>query len=488
MKRSIAVWLLVIATFFIRNIEVVLASPPVLEAEAAILIDARTGAVIYEKNAHEKKYPASITKLMTALLFLENLDGNLDQRIEMSYHAIFSTPAGSTNIAMNDGESLSAREALYAMMLESANEVSNAVAEYVAGDLESFAIMMTARALELGAENTNFANAHGFHDPNHYTTAYDMALIQRELLKFPEFLEIISTNTYFIPPTERQPEERPLLNSHRMINPHENEFFNPNVVGGKTGFHNEARHTLTTYIDFDEFGMIAVILDAPRLAQFYDTQRLFDYGESLYTPMTVFSADAFEKTLDIVREEQEEGGAIEVLGTASVIVRDDFVLSLPDSFNIEEIETEIFLPAVLTDSVYRGKVLGSLHLLYQDHLLGALDLISDTYFEYPEVLPATVYTQVYETYSDLTGGFVEQFYETTGLDIHLDFTEFLSLNHLFIGIGLGLCIYHIFLRYRRAVLKKRFLTSASRGRLRSHDRYALGGRKDVRASGRFFRE
>ena len=151
-----------------------------LAAETAVLIDAASGEILYDKDADKKMYPASITKLMTILLALEN--GKLTDEITFSHDAVYNIEPGSAHIAILEGETLTLEQVLRAIILRSANEASNGVAEYVDGSVEAFAKHMTERAKELGCTNTNFVNANGLFDENHYTTAHDMALIARELL------------------------------------------------------------------------------------------------------------------------------------------------------------------------------------------------------------------------------------------------------------------------------------------------------------------
>ena len=290
MKKIIV--LLVITAFF--KDDVALASQiNQINATAHILVDANTGIIISGQNVHERRYPASLTKLMTALLLLENTD--MSENIRMSHDALFSIPRSSSHIAMNVGESITALEALYAIMLASANDVSNAIAEHIigyGGDFfyaeAAFANLMTNRARSLGAFNTNFTNAHGLHDPYQVTTAYDISLIMRELITYPIFLEVINTRFTTVGPTQFQQLERPLNNTNRMIQP--GEFFHPYVVGGKTGFTNEAAHTLATYARNGE-GLISVVLETPRFAIFTETARLLEYGFSNYGNIELLNTD-----------------------------------------------------------------------------------------------------------------------------------------------------------------------------------------------------
>ncbi|MDR3240479.1 MAG: D-alanyl-D-alanine carboxypeptidase, partial [Clostridiales bacterium] len=232
---------------------------PEVNAESAILMDADTGVILYEKNKTHKTFPASITKIMTALLTLESAGNSLSDRVAFSHDAVFSLPSGSSNIAMNEGDTLSVEESLYGLLLASANEVANALAEHIGGAQEDFAVLMNQKAQDLGAVNTHFVNPSGLHDDEHYTCAYDMALFLREALKDPEFNAIIAMKHYDLPPTEKQPLSRPLNNTNKLIQPG-GAFFNENVIGGKTGFTDQAQHTLATYAEKDGVRLITVVL------------------------------------------------------------------------------------------------------------------------------------------------------------------------------------------------------------------------------------
>lgn len=186
-----------------------------VQADSAIVMDADTGAVLYAKDIDQELYPASITKIMTALLALEN--GNLDDVVTFSEYAVYSIEYGSSHLGLTEGEELTLEQCLYGILLASANEISNAVAEHIGGDVETFADMMNQRAEELGCTHTHFVNPHGLHDENHYTTAHDMALIMQEALKNPKFCEIIGTEEYFFPETNLVDEKRYFINHHKMV-------------------------------------------------------------------------------------------------------------------------------------------------------------------------------------------------------------------------------------------------------------------------------
>jgi len=327
----------------------------VIDAPAAVLMDVDTGIVIYDKNMHERHYPASMTKVMTALLVLENFNDDLDARVPFSYEAVFNIPRHTSHIAMNDNETLSVREALYAIMLPSANEVSNALAELVAGSMEDFAVMMTARAIELGALNTRFVNSHGLHDPDHFTTPYDMALIMREAVRFPLFREIISTEFAEIPPTERQPLPRPLLNTNHMILGASNHF-NPNIVGGKTGFTDEARHTLVSYGRMRNMGLVSVVMRQERALTYIDTTTLMSFGFENFENVPVFDRNSYTREIPVLGQDEP----VRAIGERSL------TMSLPVGAR-EHIGDPIFdIPPYFDHPVVDGQLIGTATINYGD--------------------------------------------------------------------------------------------------------------------------
>ena len=358
--------------------------PPTLDATAAILIDVNTGVILYENNAHEQRYPASLTKLMTALMLLEHAGDDLTQRITMSHDAVFSIPRGSSHIAMNEGETLTISEALYAIMLESANEVSNAIAEHISGDIDTFAELMTVRARQLGALNTNFTNAHGLHGPEHFTTAYDMALITKELITHPYFVDVINTRMHHIPPTELQPLERPLNNTHRMIHPG-GQFFNPYVVGGKTGFTNEASHTLSTYASRGNARLVTVVMQTPRLATFTDTQMLLDFGFDIYDNLEVATISDFTKEIHVANTYSNEYDQ-SVMATASL--RTPIQVQLPPTITIDDINLVPSIQPNLAPPILVGQAVGTVTAMYGNTPLATVDLISQTHIP-STIVPAT---------------------------------------------------------------------------------------------------
>lgn len=268
---------------------------PDLVANAAIVMDAASGQVLYEKNSQEKKYPASITKILTVLIALEhNVDFNAT--VTMSENAIWGVERDSTLIGLDVGEQVTVKDLVYATMVKSANECAYALAEYVAGDIESFAKLMNERAAEIGCKNTHFITPNGLHDEDHYTTAYDMALITKEALKNETFREIAGTLNYTVPATNLTDETRPLWNGNKMINPAE-PYYYEYCEGGKTGYTMKANNTLMTFAKKDGLELICVIMDCDGAKYAYsDTRALYNYCYNNYVYYYPLSDFSFEST------------------------------------------------------------------------------------------------------------------------------------------------------------------------------------------------
>lgn len=265
-----------------------------------ILMEESTGTILYEKNSDEAHYPASITKIMTTLLALEN--GNLSDMVTFSDDAINNTEG--SGIARDYGEQMTLEQCLYGVMLESANECAYAVAEHVGGTVENFVDMMNAKAKELGCTNTHFANPHGLQDENHYTTAHDMALIAQAAYQNETFRIIIGTKMYTIPPTNKHAEETVLRNHHDMLCTYHNanrKYLYPYCVGGKTGYTATANSTLVTYAEKDGMTLICVVMNTQSPNQFIDTVNLFDYAFDNFQVLNVSENDtnySAETTVD----------------------------------------------------------------------------------------------------------------------------------------------------------------------------------------------
>ena len=258
---------------------------PAVSSYSAVLMDADTGVILYEKNAHEKMYPASTTKLMTSLLAMEKEGANLNDLVDFSYNAVMSVPRDASNMGIDPGEKMTLEECLYGILVVSANEVANAVAEYVSGDIDSFVKLMNSRARELGCTDTHFNNAHGYTDPDHYTSAYDLALMARPFFKNELLSKICRTPTYHWYATEYQPDDFILGST--------NYFFRgtkscDGLVGSKTGYTDESRNTLVSCAERNGMKLICVVMKEETPYQYDDTNLLFDYGFSNFEKVKVY--------------------------------------------------------------------------------------------------------------------------------------------------------------------------------------------------------
>lgn len=257
---------------------------PAVYAQSAIVMEADTGTILYAKDMEEANYPASITKIMTALIALENCD--LSEEVTFSYYATHSIEYGSSSIARTEDEILTVEETLYGLMLSSANECANALAEHVAGSNEAFAELMNKKAAELGCVNTHFSNPSGLHDDQHYTCAYDMALITRAAIANEDFRRISGTNYYTLRATNKNPEELWMQNHHNMIAPYKStRYLDDTIFAGKTGYTTDALNTLMTCGTRNGMDVIVITMRTRSTAErgvplYTDTSALLDYANN----------------------------------------------------------------------------------------------------------------------------------------------------------------------------------------------------------------
>lgn len=268
-----------------------------ISADGGILMDINSGAVLYEKNSHEPYYPASITKILTALIVIENC--SLDETVTFSNTAVNSLEPNSSILGARAGDTLSVRDCLYALLLQSANEVANALAEHCAGSMDAFAEMMNERVAELGCTDSHFANPSGLNDPNHYVSAYDMALIAKAAFNNPTFVEIDSTTYYDVPAgkLKQYPDGWRYYAHHRMLRKNDSLYYN-GVIGGKTGYTSLAGNTLVTCAERDGMKLVAVVLNGHQ-THYSDTKALFDYGFKNFKSVPVANQDStYSKVAD----------------------------------------------------------------------------------------------------------------------------------------------------------------------------------------------
>ena len=246
---------------------------PQIQSEGAVVIDGATGAVIYGKNENSRFYPASTTKLMTALLVLERTD--LKDMVTFSKGATTNLEAGASTLNLTEGDRLTVEQCLYGLLLKSANEIGNALAEHVSGSVSGFAALMNEKAVQLGCKGTHFTNPHGLNDSEHYTTPYDMALIGRAAFQNETLCKIDTTTSYRFPATKNA-ESKTISMGHKMLYSTDSRYYE-GIIGGKTGYTSLAGNTLVTGAERNGVRLVAVVMKS-RSTHYEDTKALLDYG------------------------------------------------------------------------------------------------------------------------------------------------------------------------------------------------------------------
>lgn len=325
---------------------------PNVYAASAVVMDMDTGAVLYEKKADERHYPASITKLLTVLVALENME--LTDTVLFSQASVDFLNYDDAQIGMKPGEELSMEDSLYAVLLASANEVSYAVAEStgiaLGGTYETFIEMMNRRSQELGCIGSHWVNPNGLHDDDHYTTAYDMALIASAVYQEEEFRNIMKTLEYRIGFTNLTQEERVFQQNHKMLWP-ENYYYYEYCTGGKTGYTDQSGTTLVTMAENGGMRLVAVVLQDYGVDAYTDTRAMFDYAFANFSKAAV----PVEETSEQIKR----------------FVQDEAYVDLPAGVSFSQLEQQI----EQSGSVAADR--GIVKYLYQGQLLGKAEVVLD---------------------------------------------------------------------------------------------------------------
>ncbi len=273
-------------------------------SDAYVVIDAQTGQVLVQKNMNKREYPASITKIMTIALGLER--ANLDDTFVVSEQAVNSVSRSSSHIALSAGEEITLADAIFGTLLPSANDAANAIADYIGGSIEMFVALMNKTAVRVGAYNTNFTNANGLEDENHYTTAYDMAMITKYALTVEGFREVLGTTAYTMKPTNMQPLQRNFGTQHHMIVYSSYQY--KGAWGGKLGWTPQANHTAVTVAKRGDIELICVSMNSKvKWDKYKDTKKLFDYCFNNLERLTVSAEIDQPKTLPVILEKSVVG-------------------------------------------------------------------------------------------------------------------------------------------------------------------------------------
>ena len=352
-------------------------SAPSISAEAGCVIDVQSGTVLYDKNMNKREYPASITKIMTTLVALENC--SLSEEVEYGKSAFANWEPGASNASIEVGEKINMKESLYAVMLASANEACNGVADHIAGSIDAFVGKMNEKAQSLGCKNTHFANTNGLWKKDHYTTAYDMALIGRAAIQNKDFKEIPGTRLFIMSKTNKRKAGYPLACHHKMLNPgdypqYEYEY----CEGGKTGYTSKCRNTLVTFAKKGNMELVCVILKCDNSVwlepnAYTDTTRLFNYCFANYEKTSIqqdMSSDINEQYLFT------KFSPFYSKSTSSLHIEEEAGIILPKGVTADKAEKKVEYfdqPQELNGK----KVIGRLSYVYKNQEVGG----SNIYFE-----------------------------------------------------------------------------------------------------------
>lgn len=328
--------------------------------EGAIVMEVGTGAILYAKNIDAHFYPASITKLLTALVAFENAD--LDDEVRVTEECIDFLEWDDARINLEVGNKLSLKNAMYALLLASANDAAYAIGQSVgenAGhDYKWFIKQMNKRCKELGGKNSNFVNTNGLHDDNHYTCARDMALIARELYKYPEVFTIMQTVDYTIPKSKTI-DEHYFYQYHQMLLPANANYYEY-AIGGKTGYTDQALSTLVTMTDKDGYQLVCVVLKTHGVNVYPDTRNLIEYAYDNFKKVSVKNKEKSDYVEEIL-EEDNSGYVV-----------------LPDDVKFADLDLEI----VPDDESGKESDEGTLEYYYEDQYVGnARATLTKSYFK-----------------------------------------------------------------------------------------------------------
>ncbi len=319
-------------------------------------MDFQSGRVLYAKNIHERLAQASTTKITTAILAIKK--GNLDRKVRISGNA---AATGEASMGLREGEVLSVRDLLYGMMLQSGNDAAVALAEAVAGSEKEFVDMMNEFARDVGAKDTHYVNPHGLHDENHYSSAYDLALIAREGLKLPEFRNIVATRMV---PISRQGRSRPqlLVNKNRLLTG-DKEYY-PYADGIKPGYTTAAGNCLVSSATRDGWTLLAVVLNSPDV--YAESKELLEWGFTTFKRTPVLEAGKLVRVIKVDKG-REDTVAVITGGSLSVPL-------LPREKS--ELKQQVILPNTVTAPVKKGEWLGEIRVFMDKKQVATVDLVA----------------------------------------------------------------------------------------------------------------
>ena len=339
------------------------ASSPTINSKAAILVEVSTGRILYEKNSTKQLYPASTTKIMTAILVLEKC--NLNDMVTISETALDNLPSGYVTCDLQVDEEISINDLLYALMVKSANDAAYALAEHVGGSIDAFADMMNIKAREIGCTNTHFVNPNGIHDERHYSTAYDLYLMAKYAMQNEMFRTLVATEEYTLPATNKYPNaDRTFTTTNLLLDEGSTSYYYKYATGVKTGYTSQAGNCIVSYASRDGLDFIAVVLGGGATpsglnARFIDSKTLFNYGYDNYTLTKVKEANTHVETI-LIENGSKETKNLDVLIDESITVVNN------KSINMNDIIPDIKYKSELLAPISKGDVIGTIKYKVDD--------------------------------------------------------------------------------------------------------------------------
>lgn len=330
-----------------------------ISAESAILIDSTTEKILYSKNENQKMYPASTTKILTAILVLEN--SNIKDTVKVPYEAISSIPSGYSIAALQTDEQLSVEQLLQLMLVHSANDAANVLAYHISGSINNFSELMNNKIEELELKNTHFTNPSGMHDENHYTTAHDLAILMKYCMKNPTFRKLSSLDYCHIPNTNKN-EERLFVTTNQLlldtINDSPNNYFYKYAIAGKTGYTSQSGNCLVSVSNKDGLELICVVLSSGLYLdssneKFIDTKSIFDYGYNNYRIQKICERNSIASQIEI------SNATMETKNLDLLILNDISVLISQEDLK-EGISSQIQIDENLIAPISQGKIIGKI--------------------------------------------------------------------------------------------------------------------------------
>ncbi len=355
--------------------------PITVNATAALLVDLDTDQVLLEQSADETRYPASITKIMTALLTLEAVgrgELSLDTVVTVPAEALTDITEDSSTANLVAGEEITVKNLLYCLLLPSANEAANTLAITVAGDVPTFVEQMNQRAAELGMENTHFANPHGLHNPDHYTTAKDIYKMSKEAMSHPSFREIVSTGQYTVPATNKS-EARVLYNTNGLLARYKYYGYEySGTIGIKTGSTPEAGYCLVTAAKKKGHTLVSVVLGCQnptdangkvQRLQFTESRRLLDWGFDNFSSATLLNADTYLEEVPVKYSSQASHVVLKPAQSVTTLI--------PGAYDEEKLDLRLTLTSATAKApISKGDVLGSVAVIYGGEQYATVDMVA----------------------------------------------------------------------------------------------------------------